>query len=99
MNIVELIPVGRRKAISRDALRRAYGGTDREMRLAIEQARKTRVIVNLSDGKGYFIPDMSDNEDVHLVARYAAQEESRKRAIEAALSTAYDFLAKAVSNG
>ena len=98
VNIVELIPTGRAKAISREALRRAYGGSDREMRYAIETARKHHVIVNLSDGKGYFIPDRNDKEDVRLTVIYVAQEESRKKSLEQSLSAAYDFLAKAVSH-
>lgn len=99
MNIVDLIPMGRKKAITREALRRAYGCSDREMREAIETARKHKVIVNLSDGKGYFIPDPNDKEDVRLTVLYAAQEESRKKSLEQSLSAAYDFLAKAVSDG
>lgn len=99
MNIIDLIPTGRKKAITREALRRAYGSSDRDMRYALETARKHNVIVNLSDGKGYFLPDPNDKEDVRLTVMYVAQEESRKKSLEQSLFAAYDFLAKAVSDG
>lgn len=98
MNIAELIPTGRDKAIPRERLKRKSGYTDRDMREAIELARRHTVIINLSDGKGYFKPDPNNKEDVLLAVRYAAQEESRKRSLEQSLSTVYDFLAKAVAD-
>ena len=76
MNIAELIPVGRKYAISRARLRRLTGLNDSAMRGEIAKARRETCILNLQDGNGYFKPD--NKEDV---ARYIAQEEHRAKSI------------------
>lgn len=58
MNIAELIPVGSKNAIKREDLRVLSGLDDREMRRAINNSKE--LIINLSDGRGYFRPAPED---------------------------------------
>ena len=62
-DIEAYIPYGRENAISRKRLAQATGLSDREIREAIALARRNTVILNLSDGNGYFkpIPGEEDN--------------------------------------
>lgn len=72
MDILEFIPFGKENAIKRQKLRDLTGLTDREMRRAIEVARKEVPIINLQDGRGYYRPD--DKDDIQ---RYVLQEQAR----------------------
>lgn len=83
MNIVDLIPLGKRNAISRDRLLfecKMCGLTksDRGMRRMIEDARKSTVILNMQTGDGYFRPE---KEDLPELRHYIAQEHDRSMAI------------------
>lgn len=63
MNIVELIPVGKENAVTREMLTTLSGLPDRTVRKLIEIARiEGVIIVNDSDGKGYYISE--DPEDI-----------------------------------
>ena len=75
-NIIEYIPVGRENAIKRSELRNLCGLSDREMRRAIENARKETPIINLSDGVGYYRPETREE-----ITRYILQEKSRIKSI------------------
>lgn len=56
MTITDFIPYGRENAISRQALAQLTGMDDRQVRRMIEDARCNVVIINLQDGKGYYLP-------------------------------------------
>lgn len=89
MGIVELIPFGKENAIKREELLQRYEGTDRSMRRELQEARKHDVIVNLSDGSGYFRP-----ADRYELAAYIAQETARARAIEKSIRVAKKLMAE-----
>lgn len=76
MDILEFIPYGRNNAIKRKELRDLCGLNDRDMRRAIELARKETPIVNLSDGRGYYQPETREE-----ITRYIMQEKSRLKSI------------------
>lgn len=81
ITIADLIPKGRENAISKRELLNLcvlhdLCKTDREMRRLIEIARIGYVILNNSDGKGYYIPSREDGPDLQ---RYIRQEEKRAR--------------------
>ena len=76
MDILEYIPFGRDNAIKRKNLRDLTGLSDRDMRRAIELARKETPIINLQDGRGYYRPD--DRDDLQ---RYVLQEQARAKKI------------------
>lgn len=85
--IADLIPVGRENAISRKVLISLCEGNrliaddirdkDRAMRLLIQKARVDYVILNLSNGDGYY---RVSKEDVQDLQRYIRQEEKRAKA-------------------
>ena len=79
IKIVDYIPFGKENAISRQQLERVTGLSDRDVREAISLARRNTVILNLSNGKGYFQP-IQGEEDV-LVVKYFKQEDSRLKRI------------------
>lgn len=81
--IADLIPFGRENAISRKSLvnKCILNGlveedcdADRKMRKLIEKARLDYVILNNSDGKGYYRPCKEEMEDLQ---KYIRQEKSR----------------------
>ena len=93
-DILDYIPVGRKKAVKRNELKRMTGINDRYIRLAISNARRKMPILNMQNGDGYFIPDMNDPEDVRLRAKYVRQEESRLKSIGWSLKAARQTLKK-----
>ena len=80
-DILPFIPVGYRNAVTRAELRRRTGKNDRVIRDAIADARHDMPIVNVQNGKGYFIPDENDPEDVRLLRLFVIQEEHRLKSI------------------
>jgi uncharacterized protein YecE (DUF72 family) len=86
-NIADLIPVGRENAISRKSLVSlciAHGliddsirDKDRAMRLLVQKARIDYVILNLSNGHGYYRVSREDMQDLQ---RYIRQEDKRAKA-------------------
>lgn len=88
-SIVDLIPVGRDNAISRKLLVQlcvnnglingnlSPASQDREMRKLIEKARLDYVILNFSDGNGYYRVSREDMQDLQ---RYIKQGENRAKA-------------------
>lgn len=71
------IPVGSDNAVKRKRLCTVTGLIDRTMRDFLHEARKKIPIINLQNGKGYFIPDMNLEDDKRMLARWVRQEESR----------------------
>ena len=88
VDVLDFIPVGSRNAVKRKFLSSITGLPDRILRIKIHQARRKIPILNLSDGRGYYIPDMNDPEDRKRLVRYVRQEESRLRSIGWALKAA-----------
>lgn len=79
IKIFDYIPFGKENAISRQQLERVTGLSDRDVREAISLARRNTVILNLSNGKGYFQPIQGEEDD--LVVKYFKQEDSRLKRI------------------
>lgn len=89
ITIIDLIPVGRDNAISRDYLvtlcvqnglvdeNKSPESKDRAMRRLLERARLDYTILNLSDGEGYYRPSKDNLQDLQ---KYIRQEESRAKA-------------------
>jgi len=90
--ILEYIPTGSGNAIKRNVLVSLVGLPDREVRKLIHFARRKIPILNLSRGKGYFIPDMNKKKDRKALVKYVRQEESRLRSIGWALKAARQTL-------
>ena len=76
-DILNYIPKGRANAITRVELCSKTGFRDRQVRDLIHYARREESILNLSDGKGYFRPDLNDPVERKMLAAYVRQEESR----------------------
>lgn len=94
-NIVELIPIGRNNAKMRHVLlhecqTEGIAKNDREMRRLIQDARVGDVILNLSDGSGYFRPG---KEDISELKHYISQEYDRAASIRKNLTLARNLLA------
>lgn len=98
MQILEYIPVGREKAITREELVKRTGLDDRQVRELIQRARRDGAILNLQDGRGYFRPDCSKQEEVHLLERFVRQEEHRLKSIGWALRGARRILKGAIDD-
>lgn len=61
------------------------GIDDRTIRDMIHYARRDIPILNMQDGRGYFIPDMNILEERMMLMKYIRQEESRLKSIGWAL--------------
>ena len=85
IDIMEFIPTGQENAITRRELRNTVKVSDRHLRELIEEARESNVIINLSDGIGYFQPLESE---LDLVERYLMQEVARINKIEKSIKYA-----------
>lgn len=77
--VLQAIPVGSWHPVKRSELAYAMNLTDREMRGILHEAKKKMPIINLQDGKGYFIPDMNLTEDRKLLAIWTKQELNRSK--------------------
>lgn len=75
-DIADYIPIGHRNAISRQQLVIRSGIPDRGIRRAIKESNF--LICNLQDGKGYFIPDETEEG---LVRAFRAQEQRRSLSV------------------
>lgn len=93
-SILPFIPVGYRNAVTRAELRSRTGKNDRVIRDAIADARRDTPIVNVQNGKGYFIPDENDPEDMRLLRLFVIQEEHRLKSIGWSLKGARKALKK-----
>lgn len=86
--IMLYIPVGHRNAVDRAYLSSATGMSDRRVRNAIHKTRRNTPILNMQDGRGYYIPDSSDVFDRAELRDYIRQETSRLMSIRWALKAA-----------
>lgn len=87
-DILDYIPVGHDKAVTRAELVDRTGIKDRALRILIHTARRKIPILNLQDGEGYFIPDINLLEEREMLKKYIKQEESRLKSIGWALKAA-----------
>lgn len=87
-DICDYIPEGRANAVTRYELCMKTGFRDRQVRDLIHYARRDGSILNLSDGKGYFRPDLDDPVERGMLAAYVRQEESRRDSIDWSLNGA-----------
>ena len=87
-DICDYIPKGRASAVTRYELCMKTGFRDRQVRDLIHYARRDGSILNLSDGKGYFRPDLDDPVERGMLAAYVRQEESRRDSIDWSLNGA-----------
>ena len=86
MNITDYIPTGQNNAVSADSLCTALNIDRRTVRRLISSAQENgAVILNMQDGRGYFVP--ADDES-QLVDDYIKQESARARSIFRKLRTA-----------
>lgn len=88
INILDYIRVGHDNSITRAELSDLTGIDDRTIRDMIHYARRDIPILNMQDGRGYFIPDMNILEERMMLMKYIRQEESRLKSIGWALKTA-----------
>lgn len=89
ITIIDLIPVGRENAISRNDLTKQcikYGliedtisDADRKMRRLLKIARRDCTILNLSDGVGYYRLTREELQELQYVKRFSNQEDSRAK--------------------
>ena len=78
MNITSYIPYGKENAIPRHKLVEITGFTDRKVRELIALERRNHVILNVQDGKGYYIPLPEEKADVK---KFIKQETHRAKSI------------------
>lgn len=92
LNILDYIKIGRENAVTRAELSKQIGISDRQVRDLIHYARRDTPILNMQDGKGYFIPDMENEEEVLLLKSYVKQENARLKSIGWSLLSARKVL-------
>ena len=78
MNIIDYIPFGKDNAISRTSLVVKTGLSDRKIRDLISKTRRDYPILNLQNGKGYYLPTNQDKEELE---HYIKQETARAKSI------------------
>lgn len=88
IDILDYIRTGHDRAITRAELSNLTGIDDRTIRDMIHYARRDIPILNMQDGRGYFVPDMNILEERMMLMKYIRQEESRLKSIGWALKTA-----------
>lgn len=92
MEIIDFIKVGHKNAITREELVKLTGLNDRDVRESISQTRRNVPIINLQDGKGYFIPDLSKTSEIEYLKQFVKQEENRLKSIGWSLKSARKML-------
>lgn len=86
MNITDYIPTGQNNAVSADSLCTTLNIDRRTVRKLISAAQENgAVILNMQDGRGYFVPA---DDEAKLVDDYIRQESARARSIFRKLRTA-----------
>lgn len=78
MNILEFIPEGKEKAVSRKSLCTMTGLSDRKVRESISEVREHTVVISTDDGAGYYIPTLDEHEEVRM---YRVREFARAMSI------------------
>lgn len=74
IDITTKIPKGHKNAKTDTELAGELNIPKRQIRRLISEARRTTIILNMQDGKGYFIPT---NKEKDLCTNWLMQEESR----------------------
>ena len=75
--IKDYLNFGHKNPVPRSVLRTMTGLTDTAMRQAISRERLEYPILNMEDGSGYFLPDLTDETDRELVVRWTKKIRSR----------------------
>lgn len=81
--VYNALGVGKQNAISRAEPSRITGYKDRRIREAIEAMRYSKVIINLDNGDGYYIPD-STLQGRHEATAWIARQDRRIQSMKAA---------------
>lgn len=97
-NVYNALEVGRGNAISRAELSGITGYSDRRIREAIEALRNDKVIINLDNGDGYYIPDQTP-QGRHEAALWLARQDRRMKSIKASTRGARRFVIGVKSKG
>ena len=74
--VLDAIPYGKDRAVTREYLAARTGLPDRLVRKAIEEARRSHIILNDQDGKGYY-----RSYDLDDIDRFYRQERARALAV------------------
>lgn len=87
--LLDILPHGSGNALSREELSDLLNLDDRTVRDLIKQARRHVPILNMQNGKGYFIPV---NEEKPLVDKWLNRETKRAKSSLYSLRGAKEFL-------
>ena len=91
--VYNALRVGRQNAISRQELSQITGYRDRLVREAIEALRHDKVIINLDQGDGYYIPD-STPQGRREAAAWLERQDRRMQSMRAATRGARRFVVR-----
>jgi hypothetical protein len=94
--LYSLLPHGSLNAIRGDVLAIRAKVDRRELRFMIADLREYVPVINMQNGKGYFIPDINDPEDLALLDRWIRQEESRKKKVDRSIKYAKKYKNKLI---
>jgi hypothetical protein len=87
--ILQCVPVGSKNGITKDELCQMLNMDERDIRRLIHKTRRYMPILNMQNGKGYFIPDA---EDKPIVEKWLDQESKRARSTFWSLMGAKKYL-------
>lgn len=88
ISVIDYIPEGKDKAVSRKYLATVTGMSDRQVRSEIQSLRENgTVIISRDDGKGYFIPTPDDREELNA---WIGRERSRMISIRDSINAALE---------
>lgn len=79
--IISHIPVGYDNRVGREYLVKVTGCSDRIVRKAIEVAVRSQEVIIINVDKGYFIPDLEDENDVRRFHFFVSQESARANSV------------------
>lgn len=74
--VLDAIPYGKDRAVTREYLTAKTGLPDRQVRKAIEEIRRNHIVLNDQDGKGYY-----RSYDLDDIERFYRQERARALAV------------------
>ena len=74
--VLDAIPYGKDRAVTREDLEARTGLPDRQVRKAIEEIRRNHIVLNDQDGKGYY-----RSYDLDDIERFYRQERARALAV------------------
>ena len=90
--IYNCIPIGSKNGITKVELCKRLSMDERTIRKLIHEARRYAPILNLQNGKGYFIPDKNNEADMLLLNKWIAQETNRAKSTFWSLRGAKKYL-------